>query len=253
MQDRQRSLQPARGLRLHLLPTQSSILCRIMQNAGKGLDPMGMHNGGQPPSGPACRWIGDRGLRVVTGEETLARLAALSAHGFSELDDMIPADDSLLLVLRPGARVSAQLWAALVAPLPGALAAIGRCHEIAVEYGGAAGPDLAALAERAGMDCVTYISRHAAVEYTVAFLGFQPGFPYLHGLPDVLHAPRRATPRVRVAAGSVAIGGAYCGIYPASGPGGWQIIGRTATVLFDAVREVPALLMPGDRVHFVPR
>ncbi|NTV88375.1 MAG: allophanate hydrolase subunit 1, partial [Burkholderiaceae bacterium] len=111
---------------------------------------MGMHNGGLPPSGPACRWIGDRGLRVVTGEETLARLAALSAHGFSELDDMIPADDSLLLVLRPGARVSAQLWAALAAPLPGALAAAGRCQEIAVEYGGAAGPDLAALAERAG-------------------------------------------------------------------------------------------------------
>ncbi|NTV88316.1 MAG: 5-oxoprolinase subunit PxpB [Burkholderiaceae bacterium] len=212
-----------------------------------------MHNGGQPPTGPVCRWIGDRGLRVVTGEETLARLAALSVHRFTELDDMIPADDSLLLVLRAGASVSAQLWAALAAPLPGALAATGRCQEIAVEYGGAAGPDLAALAERAGMDRVTYISSHAAVEYTVAFLGFQPGFPYLHGLPDALHAPRRATPRVRVAAGSVAIGGAYCGIYPAGGPGGWQIIGRTATVLFDPACEVPALLMPGDRVRFVPR
>jgi KipI family sensor histidine kinase inhibitor len=224
-----------------------------MQNAGKGLDPMGTRNAGQPPSGQACRWIGDRGLRVVTGKETLARLAALSAHGFTELDDMIPADDSLLLVLRPGARVSAQLWAALAAPLPGALAAMGRCHEIAVEYGGVAGPDLAALAERAGMDRVTYISSHAAVEYTVAFLGFQPGFPYLRGLPEVLRAPRRATPRVRVGVGSVAIGGAYCGIYPAAGPGGWQVIGRTATVLFDPAREVPALLMPGDRVRFVPR
>lgn len=129
----------------------------------------------------------------------------------------------------------------------------GILHEIAVEYGAAAGPDLPALAERAGMDAAAFIQRHAAVEYTVAFLGFQPGFPYLRGLPDALHAPRRASPRVQVAAGSVAIGGAYGGIYPAGGPGGWHIIGRTATVLFDPAREAPALLMPGDRVRFVPR
>ena len=253
LQERPRALQPARVLRLHLLPTQSSIRCRIMQNAGKGLDPMELHKGAPPPTGPACRWIGDRGLRVVTGERTLERLAALSTYTFTELDDMVPADGSLLLILRPGAHVSAQLWAALAAPLPGALAAVESCHEIAVEYGGAAGPDLAALAERAGMDRATYINSHAAVEYTVAFLGFQPGFPYLRRLPDALRVPRRATPRARVAAGSVAIGGGYCGIYPTGGPGGWQIIGRTATVLFDPARAVPALLTPGDRVRFVPR
>jgi KipI family sensor histidine kinase inhibitor len=108
------------------------------------------------------------------------------------------------------------------------------------------------LASQSGMAPISYINSHAAVEYTVAFLGFQPGFPYLRGLPDILHAPRRPSPRVRVAAGSVAIGGAYCGIYPAGGPGGWQIIGRTAAALFDPAREAPAMLMPGDRVRFVP-
>jgi KipI family sensor histidine kinase inhibitor len=97
-----------------------------------------------------------------------------------------------------------------------------------------------------------FVSSHAAVEYTVAFLGFQPGFPYMRGLPAGLHAPRRASPRARVAAGSVAIGGAYCGIYPSAGPGGWQIIGRTAAVLFDPAHDAPALLLPGDRVRFVP-
>ncbi|MDA8255494.1 MAG: carboxyltransferase domain-containing protein, partial [Betaproteobacteria bacterium] len=81
---------------------------------------------------------------------------------------------------------------------------------------------------------------------------FQPGFPYLRGLPRALHAPRRTSPRVHVAAGSVATGGTYGGIYPASGPGGWQIIGRTRSVLFDPQRDAPALLMPGDRVRFVP-
>lgn len=229
------------------------IIRRMMQSTGKNLYPMKKHTGGQPPTCPACRWISDRGLRVAAGEGTLARLAALKLHQFTEIIDMIPAEGSLLLILRPGASVSADLWAVLAAPVADTSVAMGTCHEIAVEYGGAAGPDLAALAERAGMDTVAYINSHAAVEYTVAFLGFQPGFPYLRGLPDALHAPRRASPRVRVAAGSVAIGGGYCGIYPTGGPGGWQVIARTATVLFDPAREAPALLMPGDRVRFVPR
>jgi KipI family sensor histidine kinase inhibitor len=169
-----------------------------------------------------------------------------------EIEDIIPADGSLLLVLRRGAAASADLRAALVAPITGAALATGTLHQIAVEYGGAAGPDLLKLAEQAGMDASEYIYRHAATEYTVAFLGFQPGFPYLRGLPRALHAPRRASPRVWVAAGSVAIGGTYSGIYPAGGPAGWHIIGRTASVLFDPQREAPALLMPGDRVRFVP-
>lgn len=196
--------------------------------------------------------MSERGLRVVTGEATLARYAMLVTQHLTEVEDIIPADGSLLLVLRRGAAVSESLRAALVVPLAGMPATHATRHEIRVEYGGAAGPDLPALAERAGLDVAAYINSHAAVEYTVAFLGFQPGFPYLRGLPDALYAPRRASPRVRVAAGSVAIGGAYTGIYPASGPGGWQIIGRTTAIVFDPQRDAPALLMPGDRVRFVP-
>lgn len=213
---------------------------------------MGKYMKGQSHVHPAWRWVGDHGVRVQTGEATLACYSALVSQKFAELDDIIPADDSLLLVLRPGEAVSDALRAALLAPPPDARAAAGRLHEISVEYGGAAGPDLADLAARAGMDAATYINSHAAVDYVVAFLGFQPGFPYLRGLPHALRAPRRASPRVQVAAGSVAIGGAYTGIYPASGPGGWQIIGRTPPVLFDPQRDAPALLMPGDRVRFVP-
>jgi KipI family sensor histidine kinase inhibitor len=208
---------------------------------------------GQASAHPAWRWVSERGLLVTTGETTLARYEALTSGNFKEIQEMIPADDSLLLVLRQGEPLSADLRAALAAPLAAASLASGTLHEIAVEYGGAAGPDLPALAALAGMDPNSYISSHAAVEYRVAFLGFQPGFPYLRGLPDDLHAPRRPSPRVRVAAGSVAIGGAYCGIYPASGPGGWQIIGHTAAALFDPAREAPALLKPGDRLRFVPK
>jgi KipI family sensor histidine kinase inhibitor len=197
--------------------------------------------------------VGERGLRLATGDATLAYYATLRARNFPEIEDIILADDSLLLVLRRAAAVSADLRAALLAPLPGTQANIGTLHEIAVEYGGAAGPDLPALADLAGMDIAAYIKRHTAADYTVAFLGFQPGFPYLRGLPRALHASRRASPRVRVAAGSVAIGGSYTGIYPADGPGGWQIIGHTTSVLFDPRRDAPALLMPGDRVRFVSK
>ena len=82
------------------------------------------------------------------------------------------------------------------------------------------------------------------------FLGFQPGFAYLGGLDETLHTPRRAAPLLEVPAGSVCIGGAQTGIYPARSPGGWQLIGRTTCVLFDPSRQPPTLLLPGDRVRF---
>jgi KipI family sensor histidine kinase inhibitor len=223
-----------------------------MQNSRKELDRMANQKSGQPHAQAAWRWVGERGVRVATGADALARYEALVTMNFAEIEDVIPADDSVLLVLRLGARVSNELQAALAMPLPENVPAAGTLHEIVVEYGGDAGPDLSALAAGAGLSMIDYIHSHAAVDYTVAFLGFQPGFPYLRGLPSALHAPRRATPRTRVEAGSVAIGGDYTGIYPTEGPGGWQIVGRTRAILFDPAREPPSLLMPGDRVRFVP-
>lgn len=125
-----------------------------------------------------------------------------------------------------------------------------RSHTIGVRYGGEFGPDLAALAAHAGLSPKQLIDRHCAAEYRVGMLGFAPGFPYLIGMDPALAVPRHATPRTRVSAGSVGIAGAQTGIYPRSGPGGWQIIGRTEASLFDAAREEPALLQPGDIVRF---
>lgn len=214
---------------------------------------MGKYTKGQSHVHPAWRWVSERGLRVPTGDATLACYGTLVAQDFPEIEDVIPADGSLLLVLRRGECVSAALAALLTSPLTDAPVPGGRLHEIAVEYGGTAGPDLPVVADLAGMDAAAYITRHSDADYSVAFLGFQPGFPYLRGLPGALQTPRRTSPRVRVAAGSVAVGGAYTGIYPAAGPGGWHVIGRTAAVLFDPQRDAPALMMPGDRVRFVPQ
>ncbi len=207
---------------------------------------------GQPHADPAWRWMGERGICLTTGETTLARYELLVSGSFGELEDIIPADGSILLIFRPAGQMSPGLREALSAPLSEATAVSSARHVIPVEFGGAAGPDLVALATGAGLTETGFINDLIAAEYTVAFLGFQPGFPYLAGLPPRLAAPRRATPRTHVAAGSVAIGGAYAGIYPADGPGGWNILGRTSTRLFDPTRASPALFRPGDRVRFVP-
>ncbi len=119
-----------------------------------------------------------------------------------------------------------------------------RSVEIPVIYGGAGGPDLAAVARHSGLSEKQVVELHASVEYVVWFLGFQPGFPYLGNLPEPLHMPRRAEPRLQVPAGSVGIGGAQTGIYPLSTPGGWQLIGLTPLKLFDPMRETPVLLRP---------
>jgi KipI family sensor histidine kinase inhibitor len=91
---------------------------------------------------------------------------------------------------------------------------------------------------------------HTGAVYTVAFTGFAPGFGYLTGLPEPLRQPRLSTPRTRVPPGSVGIAGEFTGVYPRVSPGGWRLIGRTTTVLFDPRADPPALLAPGDRVRF---
>ena len=129
-------------------------------------------------------------------------------------------------------------------------ATVSRLVEIPVSYGGEHGPDLMDVAEHCGMELTAVMAMHAKADYLVHAIGFAPGFPYLGGLPEKLHTPRRTTPRVSVPAGSVGIGGAQTGVYPLTTPGGWQIIGRTPLALFRPGESEPALLRVGDRVKF---
>lgn len=124
--------------------------------------------------------------------------------------------------------------------------------EIGVTYGGEAGPDLAAVAEHAGCTPAEVVERHAARTYRVYMLGFVPGFAYMGRVDATIAMPRHRAPRERVPAGSVGIAGEQTGVYPVASPGGWQLIGRTASVMFDPTRAVPSLLAPGDVVRFVP-
>lgn len=127
-----------------------------------------------------------------------------------------------------------------------------RTVEIPVCYGGEFGLDLEGVARHAKITTSDVIKLHAEPDYHVCAIGFTPGFPYLSGLPEKLHTPRRPTPRVRVPAGSVGIGGMQTGIYSLPTPGGWQLIGRTPLKLFDLASDHPALLQVGDEVKFRP-
>jgi inhibitor of KinA len=165
-----------------------------------------------------------------------------------------PAYASVLIDFDPRAirhcdieRAAAELLAqAACAP-----AAEPRTVEIPVAYGGEYGPDLEAVAALTGHTPDEVVALHSGADYLVYFLGFSPGFPYLGGLPDSIAAPRLETPRRRVPAGSVAIGGRQTGIYPMASPGGWRIIGRTALPLFDPAGDPPVLLRMGDHVRFM--
>ncbi len=123
--------------------------------------------------------------------------------------------------------------------------------EIPVHYGGVGGPDLKSVAEFAGCSEADVIAHHARATYRVYMLGFVPGFAYMGRVDPSIAAPRHRVPRERVPAGSVGIAGGQTGVYPVDSPGGWQLIGRTTTVMFDAGRERPSLLAAGDLVRFV--
>jgi KipI family sensor histidine kinase inhibitor len=112
------------------------------------------------------------------------------------------------------------------------------------------GPDLADVASHTGLSEEAIVSAHTGTPWTVAFGGFAPGFAYLVGGDERLAVPRRDSPRTSVPAGSVGLAGEYSGVYPRSSPGGWQLIGRTDTVMFDVDRDPPALLAPGSLVRF---
>ncbi|WP_271401976.1 5-oxoprolinase subunit PxpB [Salinicoccus roseus] len=126
-----------------------------------------------------------------------------------------------------------------------------RVIEIPVCYGGEYGPDIGNFEEN-GLSEQEVIDMHADKEYLVYMLGFMPGFPYLGGLDEKLHKPRLETPRVRIPAGSVGIGGRQTGMYPFESPGGWNLLGRTPVPLFDPGREETILYAAGDRIIYRP-
>lgn len=204
--------------------------------------------------------LGDSAVTIAFGTERSAELLdrihatarSLEAARIPHVEDVVPAYlaltvfyDALHTTYR---EIAKKLLDACDRPArPASEAAESRHHRIPIHYDGM---DLDAVAAATGLSVGDVIARHSGRAYTVDLLGFVPGFAYLSEVDPSLQLPRRSKPRPRVPAGSLGVAAAQTAVYPLDTPGGWHIIGRTETVMFDPTREPPALLRAGDTVRF---
>ena len=185
----------------------------------------------------------------------LAASERLRASFAGNLIDLVPSYTTLMvhydgLALSP---VEArELIAQALTDLRPQTQNLGQCHVLPVWYDLSVGPELTLLAQRAGCSVSEVIRRHSEHQYQVFALGFAPGFAFMGLVEEALAAPRLNTPRKRVASGSVGIAERQTAAYPAQSPGGWNLVGRTPSALFDRERDGYSLMQPGDTVQFAP-
>ncbi len=200
--------------------------------------------------------LGPAALRLTAdappSAELSTRLATVRAVAWGvrppALRDLIVGYRALTAELRVGAPLAPAAAALHAATHEAGVGAIRhRRVTLPVAYGD--GADRADLESLLGLPWREVVGRHEAAAYRVAFLGFTPGFAYLHGLPADLSLPRRSAPR-SLPAGAVAIADGRAGVYPSAGPGGWWVLGTTPVALFDPWRAAPTALLPGDEVRF---
>lgn len=214
--------------------------------------------------------LGDTAVVVEFGEEISPAIQArvqalinyLDQNAFPGLLEWVPAYTTVTIFYDPWLLThQGQLppydqvinFLQLILPnLPAAQTAAGRLIEVPVCYGGTLGPDLEWVAAHNHLSSTEVIAMHTSVTYLVYLIGFAPGFPYLGGMNAKIAAPRQATPRPQVPAGTVGIAGTQTGIYSLPSPGGWQLIGRTPLLLFDYNRQPASLLRAGDLIRFIP-
>ncbi|MBE6909835.1 MAG: 5-oxoprolinase subunit PxpB [Ruminococcaceae bacterium] len=178
---------------------------------------------------------------------------ALEKSGVPGIVELVPTYRSCMIHYDPGV-IS---YRALTKRLEGLLGQLGSIKippsdvlEVPVLYGGEMGPDLAFVAEHAGISEQEVVDIHTSTEYLIYMLGFTPGFTYLGGMSDKIETPRLKQPRVKIPAGSVGIAGKQTGVYPIDSPGGWQLIGRTPVKMYDPNRETPILPKAGQYIKF---
>jgi len=207
------------------------------------------------PSGDTAVVIefGDRIDRHLN-ERVLRLNALVRAARLPGVVETLPTFRSLMIHYDPLLTENASIIAAVARLLdrgPGEARQV-KLWRIPACYAAGHGPDLEEVAQRTGLGTAEIIRLHSGTRYQVYMIGFSPGFPYLGDLPAPLALPRRADPRVRVPAGSIAIAANITGVYPVESPGGWHLIGTTPVRLFDLRWPQPALLNPGDMVRFEP-
>ena len=209
------------------------------------------------------RITGDCGLLVEYGEaidpavnQKVRSMAIAVQNNMPDgVIEIIPTYRSILIYYDPSITNPSLLKETLI-DLESGLAEIEipppQVVEIPVCYGEEFGPDIEHVAQSHNLSSQAVIDLHSEPEYLIYMVGFTPGFPFLGGLPEVLHTPRLKTPRARVPEGSVGIANGQTGVYPIASPGGWQLIGKTPIRLFAPERSNPFLYQAGDRIRFKP-
>jgi len=203
-------------------------------------------------SAPTIRDYGDRALLIecASTHEVLAVADALRDADLPGVTDIVPGARTVLVALtEPVHQAATRTRLANIEVSAAAMSVRPDSADVVIDvvYDGA---DLADVAALAGMDTDGVVAAHTGTLWRVGFGGFAPGFAYLIDGDTRLAVPRRAEPRTRVPAGSVALAGEFSGVYPRESPGGWQLIGHTSAVLWDVGRPQPALLTPGLWVQF---
>ncbi len=190
--------------------------------------------------------FGDAALRVnlPDGVDRRALLEALRA--LPRVVDAVVTEAHGMITFDPSAPPPTGVQDAIAFASALSVAPEPRRHAVLVRYDG---PDLEEVAGLTRLTRSEVIARHVAREYVVSVVGFLPGFAYLRGLDPRLVIARRASPRPRVPALSVAVAGPYTGVYPFASPGGWHLLGTALGFSpFDALSG--AAMAIGDRVVF---
>lgn len=195
------------------------------------------------PAGSDAMLVETSGL-----DAALALFEALRSARLESVTELVPAARTVLIRFDPLSTTQEKLVAAVLQVDVSARAELsGDTFEIPVAYDG---EDLSDVAEMLGWSIEELVRRHTDATFTVAFTGFAPGFAYMTSDDPGFDVPRRKSPRKKIPAGAVALGGKFGGIYPSDSPGGWQLLGRTPVKMWDPARPRAALLTPGDRVRF---
>jgi KipI family sensor histidine kinase inhibitor len=215
---------------------------------------------------PRLLALGDSAWTVEFGSSidaaTNARVMGLAAQVsqareyeplLASVTDVVPTFRSLTVHFDPGSNDAAVLgqWLQARALVTGENTLSGRCWQLPVCFDDEFAPDLPRLCEARQLSRASVIEQLLSATFRVYMIGFQPGFPYMGGVPSALHMPRLPSPRHKVPAQSVAITGEMCAVYPWESPGGWNLLGRTPVVLFDPRQTgQPAMLAAGDEVRW---
>ncbi len=206
---------------------------------------------------------GDQAVLIEIGKEIKPEInqfvhylgQALEKQAQPGIKEIVPSYSSLLIYYDPG-QISFVEVSRLVEPLLRekrlGLNNPSVVKEIPVVYGGEYGPDLEFVAQTNGLTPAEVVKWHTSQIYLVYVVGFSPGFAAMGTVPDQIQTPRLPTPRTKVPAGSVGIGGKQTGIYAVESPGGWRLIGRTPLNLFNISNDPPAYFKPGDYARFFP-